>query len=90
MGCVANLQLTSVDDALLGSLDVIRSVQMREWNILILSSLCFAFDLIPRCLEDERAFSPVLLTSVIPPSLFLAGRVAFLASMLAMGKRQEA
>ncbi|KAF5932189.1 hypothetical protein HYC85_028360 [Camellia sinensis] len=57
-GRVADLQLTSVDDALLGSLDVIRSVQIKEWNILIHSNLCFALGLIPRCLEDVRVFCP--------------------------------
>ncbi|KAF5933544.1 hypothetical protein HYC85_029715 [Camellia sinensis] len=57
-GCVANLQLTSVDDALLGSLDVIRSIQMREWNIMIHSSSCFALGSIPRGLEDVKAFCP--------------------------------
>ncbi|KAF5931570.1 hypothetical protein HYC85_027741 [Camellia sinensis] len=57
-GRVADLQLTSVDDALLGSLDVIRSVQTEEWNILIRSRSCFALGLIPRCVEDVRAFCP--------------------------------
>ncbi|KAF5934526.1 hypothetical protein HYC85_030697 [Camellia sinensis] len=51
-------KLTLVDDALLGSLDVVRSVQMREWNILICSRPCFALGLIPRCVEDVRAFCP--------------------------------
>ena len=65
-GCAAELQLTLVDDDLLGSLDVIRSVQMREWNILLHSSSCFALSLIPRYLEDEKTYGILLLVSVVP------------------------
>ena len=85
-GYAADLQLTSVDDALLGSLDVIRSVQMREWNIFILSSLCFALGSIPRCSKDVRAFCPFVVSFGVP---FLEGRVLFLAGMLIIGERQD-
>ena len=45
---------------------MVRSVQTREWDILIHSSSCFALGLIPRCLEDEIAFDILLLVSVVP------------------------
>lgn len=53
--------------------------QTREWSILVRSDSCFAFGSIPRCSEVERAFSPLMTAWVVP----------FLASMLAMGERQE-